>query len=253
MLTALQSEQFAQIPHIKHGFFSRNGGVSTGVYASLNCGLGSHDAPENVAENRKRVAQYFGAQPEQLYSLRQIHSTKVVTIEQAGMQLPEADAMVTNQPDILLGILTADCAPVMFADSKQKIIGVAHAGWPGAFKGILEATIQAMEQLGSNISDIHACIGPCIAQSSYEVGAEFYDRFVQESAQYKEFFLPSNPEKFHFDLKAFIVSRLAKAGISNINMLANDTCAEENLFFSYRYNTLRGEKKYGRQISVIGL
>jgi YfiH family protein len=234
------------LPHLRHGFFSRNGGVSQGIYASLNCGPGSGDNLEYVAKNRQRVSGYMGAP---LITCHQVHSSEVVTVEEPWQQgqAPQADAMVTNQPGIALGILTADCLPVLFADRSQRIIGAAHAGWKGAFTGVLENTLAAMKGLGA--SDIACAIGPAISQPSYEVGPEFYERF----AGYDQFFIPSSREGHHlFDLKGYALERLKNAGIE-AELLDRDTCFEDDSFFSFRRATLMGERGYGRQVSVITL
>jgi YfiH family protein len=234
------------LPHIRHGFFSRNGGVSQGIYASLNCGPGSGDNLEHVGKNRLRVSQHMGAP---LITCHQVHSNEVAVVTTPWQQqdAPKADAMVTDQPNISVGILTADCLPVLFADRNKPIIGAAHAGWKGAFTGVLENTIAAMKSLGA--TDIACAIGPAISQHSYEVGPEFYERF----AGYQQFFLPSSREgHFLFDLKAYAVERLKTAGIE-AELLDRDTCFEEDAFFSFRRATLMGESGYGRQVSVITL
>jgi polyphenol oxidase len=237
---------------IAHGFFGRTGGVSTGIYASLNCGPGSGDAPASVGENRARVAQHLGAE---LVTLYQIHSDKAVNVNAPwGNDRPQADAMATATPDIALGILTADCAPVLFADHQARVIGAAHAGWKGALGGVIESVLAAMENLGANRARIAAAIGPCIAQDSYEVGAEFRDRFADTDSANARFFVPSNkPGHFRFALEGYVAHRLTTAGVSNIEPLHADTYAREADFFSFRRTTHRGEPDYGRQISAIVL
>jgi YfiH family protein len=241
-------------PGIGHGFFGREGGVSEGIYAGLNCGVGSRDNAEHVAENRRRVAQHFGLPASQLCTLYQIHSAEVVTLTAPvdPANKPQADAMVTATPGIALGILTADCGPVLFADPIARVIGAAHAGWKGAVGGVLEATLRAMQSLGARAENIHAVLGPTIAQASYEVGTEFFERF--SGLEQKTFFIPSGREGHHyFDLPAYITTRLAAAGLAKVGNLAMDTNAREADFFSYRRTTLRGEADYGRQVSVITL
>ncbi len=278
MLFPLTSSNL-DLPHIRHGFFSRSGGVSQGIYASLNCGPGSGDNLEHVGKNRQRVSSHMGAP---LITCHQVHSSEVVTVEMPWQQgqAPQADAMVTNQPGIALGILTADCLPVLFADRSQRIIGAAHAGWKGAFTGVLENTIAAMKALGA--SDIACAIGPAISQPSYEVGPEFYERFtkiyspslrgeieggdhatLQTHPPYPpasggvinndQFFIPSSREGHHlFDLKGYALARLKNAGVE-AELLDRDTCFEDDSFFSFRRATLIGERGYGRQVSVISL
>lgn len=245
--------KLSAISTITHGFFTRNGGVSSGIYASLNCGYGSGDSMKNVRENRERVAAELGVEGE-ICTVSQIHSTKAV-IAQEDWQIshaPVADALVTNQAGIALGVLSADCLPILFADAENKVIAAAHAGWKGAFSGIIESTIAAMQQLGANPATIIATIGPAIAQQSYEVGAEFYEHFMNQSAENARFFLPS-PTQIHFlfNLPAYGKHRLEQAGIQNINIIAQDTFANDKEFFSYRRSCKRGENAYGRQISAI--
>jgi YfiH family protein len=250
----LTAPALTSIPTITHGFFTRKGGVSDGIYASLNCGMGSDDVRENVIENRKRVADSLKAK--YLCSLYQVHSADVVVVDTPWRhsKLPKADAMVTKQRGIALGILTADCAPVLFADKDAGVIGAAHSGWKGAIGGVLEATIAAMEALGGQRSNIVAAIGPAIAQKSYEVGAEFQEKFIQKNKDNARYFTAGvRAEHMLFDLKAFVKDTLAEAGLSAINMLENDTYLEEDAFFSFRRATHRGEPNYGRQISAIML
>jgi polyphenol oxidase len=240
------------LPGIAHGFFGRAGGVSAGIYASLNCGLGSDDDPAHVAENRRRVRQALGA--EALNTLYQIHSPNVVTVTGGWPQGPQADGMVTAVPGIALGILTADCAPVLFADGEARVIGAAHAGWKGAFSGVLEATLAAMETLGARRGRIAAAIGPCISQANYEVGPEFRARFVERDSGDARFFVPSERADHHrFDLEADVSERLSAAGVDKIERLSACTYARDADFFSFRRTTHRGEKDYGREISAIVL
>jgi len=243
-------------PGIAHGFFGRDGGVSEGIYASLNCGPGSKDASEAVAENRRRVAEAL-APDIRLFSLSQVHSPIVHTLPAAGFengQRPEGDAMVTATPGTGLGILTADCAPVLFADPEARVIGAAHAGWKGAHGGVLEATLEAMEKLGALRGRISAVIGPSISQQNYEVGFDFRDRFLEQGLRMRRFFVPSGREGHYlFDLPAYVAHRLTQAGTGTIENLAVCTYPAENGFFSFRRTTHAGEPDYGRQISAIVL
>ncbi len=240
-------------PTIAHGFFGREGGVSEGLYAGLNCGPGSADNKAHVAENRARVTHALEQMPEKLCTLYQIHSPNVVIVHEPYTGTPpQADAHVTNVAGITLGILTADCAPVLFADVAAGVIGAAHAGWKGAHGGVVESTVLAMEKLGATRANISAVIGPCIQQKSYEVGAEFIARFTP--AEQSQFFIPSNREGFHrFDLPAYVTKTARAAGLQRVAVLAMDTCSNAAQFFSYRRTTLAGEPDYGRQISAIAL
>jgi len=240
-------------PTIAHGFFGREGGVSEGLYAGLNCGPGSADNKAHIAENRARVAHALGQMPEKLCTLYQIHSPNVVIVHEPYIRTPpQADAHVTNVAGITLGILTADCAPVLFADVAVGVIGAAHAGWKGAHGGVVESTVLAMEKLGAKRENIAAIIGPCIAQSSYEVGPEFIARFTAD--EQTQFFIPSLREEHHrFDLPAYVTKTAHAAGLQRVAVIAMDTCSNEAQFFSYRRTTLRGEPDYGRQISAIAL
>jgi YfiH family protein len=244
------------LTHIRHGFFTREGGVSKGIYASLNCGYGSDDDTENVRENRARVADKLSVEREKLLTVYQIHSPAVALVREAWTPdtAPQADAMVTATPGIALGILTADCAPVLFADQKAQVIGAAHAGWKGAVTGVLEATIEAMLRLGAERRNIAAAIGPCISQDAYEVGPEFHERFLSEDAANARWFKPSdNPGHFMFDLPGYVVSRLEASDIGTVAALGHCTYQDERRFFSFRRTTHRKEKDYGRQISALML
>lgn len=241
---------------IKSKFFGREGGVSQPPYSSLNCGLGSGDEIEDIKKNRTRVAEQMGVTVKHLLTVNQIHSADVVTVTAPWTDAPpKADAMVTNKPNLALGILTADCAPVLFQDEKNGVIGAAHAGWRGAFSGVLENTVQAMENLGAERNQISFQIGPCIAQNSYEVSAEFYQNFLTTNPDWQRFFLPgARPDHYQFDLPGFVAARLTAFGIRNAapDRPENfDTCGNEQAYFSYRRMTLRKESDYGRQISVI--
>jgi YfiH family protein len=239
-------------PSVTHGFFGREGGVSGGIFDSLNCGFGSGDAREAVAENRARVAAALGAKD--LLTVYQTHSPHVEVVRtpwQPGAA-PRADAMVSDQPGIALGILTADCAPVLFADTEAGVIGAAHAGWKGAFGGVLEATLDAMRTLGAEPARITAVIGPAISSASYEVGPEFYDRFIAEAADNARFFTASARAGHHlFDLPGYVGGRLKRAGVSRVADIAACTYAKEQTYFSYRRTTHRREADYGRNVSAI--
>ncbi|HYD67865.1 peptidoglycan editing factor PgeF [Azospirillum sp.] len=245
-----------EIGDIRHAFFTRTGGVSQGIYGSLNCGLGSGDAPSAVVENRARAMARLDLEADRLTTCYQVHSPTCVVVEKPWTpdKAPQADAMATREPGIALGILTADCAPVLFADSKARVIGAAHAGWKGAKGGVLEATVDRMVELGAKRERIVAAIGPCIAQRSYEVGPEFPAPFLEESAENRDFFAPARKEgHFLFDLGGYVAQRLALYGVEMVQRCPNDTVAEEDRFFSYRRACLRGEKDYGRGLSAIVL
>ena len=248
----LQAANLRGLPGIAHGFFGRKGGVSRGLYDSLNCGPGSDDEKTKVAENRQRVSAALGGA--KLKTLYQVHSPKAVVVDGGWAPGPEADGMATATPGIALGILTADCAPILFADAEAKVIGAAHAGWKGALTGVIEATLGAMETLGARRTRIAAAIGPCIGQTNYEVGPEFRERFVGEAADNAKYFVPSDRAAHHrFDLESFCADRLAQAGVDRIERLATCTYAQDADFFSFRRATHRGEKDYGREISAISL
>ena len=238
-------------PGFTHGFFGRQGGVSTGLYESLNCGPGSKDSAEAVAENRRLVSAALAPQSA-LVSLSQIHSPIVHTLNQAPAQRPEGDAMVTATQGLALGILTADCAPVLLADHSAKVIGAAHAGWKGALGGVLEAALDAMERLGASRTRIVAAIGPCISQDNYEVNWEFRDRFLELGLKHRRFFVPSGKEgHYRFDLPVYAMHRLTAAGVTQVESLGICTYPPENGFFSFRRTTHAGESDYGRQVSAI--
>jgi len=238
-----------------HGFYGRQGGVSGGLYASLNTGPGSDDRPEHVAENRARVARDIGAAGSgHLVSLYQVHSARAVRIDAPPEQRPEADAMVTRQAGIALCIQTADCAPVLLADPAAGVIGAAHAGWKGALAGVLEACIAEMEAAGAEVSRIVAAVGPCIHQQSYEVGPEFRDTFLAEAARNDRYFQAGVSDRFHFDLPAYVADRLLwSCGLTEVDRIGHDTCALETRYFSNRRRNLAGLADYGRNASVIML
>jgi len=244
------------ITGLRHGYFTRVGGVSTGLYASLNCSFGSKDDPAAVRQNRARAMARLELAPERLVTLAQVHSARAVTVESpwAAEQAPEADALVTNIPGIALGILTADCIPVLFADTKARVIGAAHAGWRGALGGVIEATVRAMVALGAKPSRMVAALGPCIAQRSYEVGPDFPRPFLAEAESNQDFFAPSRtPGHFMFDLAGYAARKIGACDVSMIQRCPNDTYAEEDRFFSYRRSQLRHEADYGRGLSTIAL
>ena len=254
--TPITDEVLASLRGVKHGFFTRRGGVSAGLYTSLNIGFGSDDETEAVAENRSRTMEALGLPEQALTTVYQVHGATAVPAATpwAHEDAPKADGLVSNTPGVALGIATADCAPVLFADEKAGVIGACHAGWKGAHAGITDATIAAMEALGADRGDIVAVIGPCIAQASYEVGAEFRTAFLELDPAYDRFFAPGvRPEKFQFDLPGYVTSKLDDAGVAQAGWLGRDTKAEEDEFFSYRRTTLNGEKDYGRLLSAIAL
>ena len=248
-------DKLTQHAHIQHGFFGRKGGVSKGIYTSLNCGYGSDDVRDDVTKNRQLIAQEFNIIEQSLITVNQIHSDNVITLDinNKTNALSDGDALVTNQPQLALAIQTADCVPVLFSDAKNNVIGAAHAGWKGAISGITDNTISAMKKLGAETSEITAAIGPCIAQPSYEISQEFYDRFITNDAANKAFFKDGKKGHYYFDIKSYVAARLARSDINSISVLGNDTCAEEEFFFSNRRRNLRGEPDYGRQLSVIML
>ncbi|WP_439121747.1 peptidoglycan editing factor PgeF [Marivita sp.] len=238
---------------LRHGFFTRRGGASSGVFSGLNCGSGSSDQSEIVAINRSRVAEAMQVPNAHLVGLHQVHSAKVEIVDGPGTTpRPQADAMVTDTPGVALGVLTADCQPVLFADPDAGIIGAAHAGWRGALDGILEATIDAMVELGAEREEITAVIGPSISQRAYEVGPEFLETFLVEDPQYARFFVNGADDKFHFDLPGFGLHRLRSAGVT-AEWTRHCTYSDPDRFYSYRRATHAHEADYGRLISVIRL
>ena len=237
-----------------HGFFGRQGGVSTGELASLNCGLGSNDDPALIAENRRRVTE--AALPgAALTGLYQVHGNRCVIVDEDSdlAARPEADALATRTPGILLGILTADCVPVLFADAEAGVVGAAHAGWKGALAGVTDATIAAMESLGATRASIAVAIGPCIARASYEVDNGFAHRFTADDPANERFFAAGRPGHAMFDIAAYVAARVAAAGVKRIAIGGQDTYALPQDYFSYRRACHKNENSYGRQLSVIGL
>jgi hypothetical protein len=241
---------------VRHGFFTRRGGISEGPYASLNCSLTGEDRREAVLENRTRVAQALGLAPDRLLGLTQVHGTEVVQVYApwATGDGPRGDALVCAQPGLGLGIVTADCAPVLFADPAAGVIGAAHAGWRGAVSGILEATLAAMVGLGARMPRMSAAIGPCIGYASYEVGADLRDAVLAHSQAGASFFTSSEREgRWLFDLRGYCAARLAAAGLRRVQVLEADTATDAERFFSHRRRTLAGGGPIGHQISVIAL
>ena len=252
-LNPIRSELLSK-PRIQHGFFTRRGGVSGSIYASLNCAFSSDDHASQVKENRARVAQILGIEDGSLVSVRQAHTTAVLSVSgPLSGEAPVADGLVTQCRHVGLSVLGADCAPVLFADPLAQVIGAAHAGWKGALAGILESTIDAMLGLGAQVPDLVVSIGPAIQQASYEVGPEFRQKFLHDSLDYESFFVGGSLGKFRFDLPGFIEHRLAGAGLTSVDRLTLDTFADTDQFFSYRRATKRSEPDYGRQISAIAL
>jgi polyphenol oxidase len=241
---------------IRHAFFTREGGVSGGLYSSLNGGVGSHDSPDHVAENRARMAAVLAVSPDRLLTVYQIHSPNVVVAEGpwAAADRPRADAIVTRQPGLAIAVSTADCGPILFADARAGVIGAAHAGWRGALTGVAEATIEAMERLGAVRDQIRAALGPMIRQQSYEVGPDLMARFAAEDAGSDRFFAPAARDNHaQFDLGGYIASRLTRAGIRQIEDVGLCTYADPARFFSFRRATHRAETDYGRHVNAIAL
>jgi YfiH family protein len=245
---------------IRHGFFTRQGGVSKGLYASLNCSWrsdkpeGSRDADENVLENRKRAAEAVGAGFKNLCLVKQVHGNHVETIHTVPKKVVEGDALVTKSNHLVLSIQTADCTPVLLWDSEYGVIGAAHAGWKGALEGIIQNTVKAMEKLGAKPSSISAAIGPCIHQDSYEMGPEVYDAFIKKSEDNSDFFTEQDvPKKLLFDLPGYVERQLEQSGVKEIERLPYCTYEQEDLFFSCRRATHRHEKGFGGHFSLISL
>lgn len=254
MLSPLEADNLTLLPGVRHGFFTRQGGASRGLYASLNCGQGSKDDLVAVTENRARVASHLGSPDDDVQTLHQVHSADAIIVDTLVPRetLPKADALVTRTRGLAIGILTADCGPVLFADAEAKVVGAAHAGWRGALAGVLEATVKAMESIGAERRRIHAALGPSIAMKSYEVGPEFEAEFLAADPESKRFFhRASGRDRPHFDLPAFVNHRLVGLGIKSVEGRAHCTYENESLFFSFRRSQHRKEPDYGRQISAI--
>jgi purine-nucleoside/S-methyl-5'-thioadenosine phosphorylase / adenosine deaminase len=252
----LQATSLGKLPRIRHGFFTRSGGVSEGVYATLNGGVGSSDGPDKVAENRARMAEALGVAPDHFLTPYQIHSPDVVIAERPWTpeDRPRADAVVTRTPMLAIGVSTADCGPLLFADAEAGVIGAAHAGWRGALTGVVEATLAAMEKLGADRARIAVALGPTIRQANYEVGPEFVDRFTAAGIDNARFFAPS-PNAGHamFDLTGYIADRIQRAGVGQFEDLELCNYADPERFYSFRRATHRKEPDYGRHINAIAL
>jgi YfiH family protein len=248
---AIKADMLGNIPH---GFLGRRGGVSTGIMSGLNVGLGSSDDPEAIRANRRLAVEAVlpGAG---LVTLHQVHSATAIAVTAPfpNDRRPHADALVTDRQGLLLGILTADCTPVLFADASAGVVGAAHAGWKGAIGGVVESTVAAMEQLGATRANIAAAVGPTIARKSYEVDEAFFRRFAEAAPENERFFSPGRAGHHQFDLEGYVVSSIAAAGIRRVQALGLDTYSDSTRFFSYRRSTHRGEPDYGRQIALIGL
>ena len=252
MIATVQSRLLAGAGGVRHGFFTRTGGVSRGVYESLNVGVGSQDDPAAVAENRARAAAAFGVTPDRLVTVYQIHSAVAVRVDAPFDERPQADAMTTARPGLMCGALSADCAPVLIADAEARIVAAAHAGWRGALSGVVQAAVTAMQAMGAEPSRMVAAVGPCIGPASYEVGLEFLDAFSAANPEFERLFAPGvSAQKRMFDLPGFVLDRLAAAGVGAAEWVGRDTCAEEADFFSNRRAVLRGEADYGRLLSAI--
>ena len=248
------SKKLKSSNNINHCFFTKNGGVSQGVYSSLNCGLGSGDKKENILKNLDIVAKNIGMNTENLFTMNQTHSNKVVVVDSTNKHIKRvsADALVTNQKNIVLSVLTADCVPLLIYDEVNQIIGSVHAGWKGALGGIIENTFNEILKINRN-GKINVAIGPCIGVNNYEVGQDFYERFIQESIKNKNFFLLSKKDKLLFDLRKYVNSKFEELKVNHVENIDFDTFSENKNFFSFRRSKLAGEKDYGRCISVISL
>ena len=238
---------------LRHGFFTRKGGASSGVFSGLNCGNGSTDQTEIVEINRARVADAIGVSPDFLTGVHQIHSPTAVIVDGPQSEKPRADALVTATPGVALSVLSADCQPVLFADARARVIGAAHAGWKGAQSGVLEATIEAMTTMGATRANIHAAIGPTISQRAYEVGPEFFDVFLDEDPQNARFFAGGDGDRVHFDLPSYGLARLRAAGIASAEWTRHCTYSDPDRFFSYRRSVHNKDPDYGRLIAAIVL
>lgn len=241
--------------HIRHGFFGRKGGVSTGIYTSLNCGPGSKDDLTKVVENRRRVCLSLGMEAGRLVTLHQTHSNKAVVVTEpfAPGKAPEADAQVTDRPGLILGALAADCAPILLCDAHAGVIGSAHAGWKGALGGVIESCVEAMVALGADPSKMAAAVGPCLAQFSFEVGPELVDAVLDKTPWAEHLFGPGRDDRQQFDLKGYCLAKLARLGVAHADALADDTLSQPDLYFSNRFAIKAGANDYGRNISGIVL
>ena len=249
---ALNALQADELDGVKHGFFTREGGLSAGIYEGLNCGTGSNDDPDHVRQNRALVAAHMGVEDQHLISVHQIHSPDVIAVEAPHSgDKPQCDGMVTRTPGIALGVLSADCAPILFADAQAGVVGAAHSGWKGTQAGIGARTVEAMEALGANRADISAAIGPCISQRAYEVGPEFMDSFIDEDPDHARFFAGGQGDRVQFDLPGFILASLRACGIGRAGWTGHCTYSDAQKFYSYRRTTHAGAPDYGRLISAI--
>jgi hypothetical protein len=254
MLNPFTADCLTLLPNVRHGFFTRQGGISSGIYQSLNCGAGSRDDRVSVSENRSRVADHLGSPHGDVVTLYQIHSATALVVDKQvpREELPQADALVTKTRGLAIGVLTADCAPVLFADASAGVVGAAHAGWRGALGGVLEATVAAMVGVGARRSDIRAAVGPCISQRAYEVGPEFEAQFLAaDPATANYFSRKSRQSRPQFDLPGFINQKLQSLGLGIVEMSSPCTYENESLFFSYRRSQHKKQPDYGRQISAI--
>jgi len=253
-LSGIEINRAISLGELPHGFLGRRGGISVGAMAGLNVGYGSNDDREAIAGNRRLAIAAILPEAE-LATVHQVHSAEAIIANAPWPQeeRPKADAMVTDRPNLLLGILTADCAPVLFADHEAVVVGAAHAGWRGALAGVTDRTIEAMEKLGARRENIHAAVGPCIAQPNYEVDEAFRGCFLESESDNARFFIEGESGKPHFDLEAYVVHRLIAAGIDEVEALNLDTYADADRFYSYRRSSHRGEADYGRQLSAIGI
>jgi len=248
------SKKLNEFDNLKHCFFSKKGGVSKKVYSSLNCGLGSNDKKENILKNLSIVSQKIGFNKDNLFSMNQTHSNKVVVIDESNKNIKtiNADALVTKIKNITISVLTADCVPILIYEKINHIVACVHAGWRGAINGIVENTFNQIINMNKN-NNIYVAIGPCIGLENYEVSKEFYDEFIQENRINNIFFLPNKKDKFLFDLRKYINFKIAKFDVKYVENIDLDTCAEDGKFFSFRRSRKLGEKDYGRCISTIGL
>jgi hypothetical protein len=253
LVEVLTSDLLSGAAGVRHAFFTRKGGVSKGIYASLNVGIGSKDRPGAVAENRARAAASFKVEARALISCYQIHSATVIAADRPWAERPEGDAMVTRAAGLMCGVLTADCAPVLIADPEAGVVGAAHAGWKGALAGVVGNTVEAMAARGARPERMLAAVGPCIGPASYEVGGEFVERFRAEDAAYERFFAAGEGGKARFDLPGFVVERLRQAGVGQAEWIGRDTFAEPDVFFSNRRAFKQQEPDYGRLLSAIML
>ena len=254
-LPVVTSPLLKRLPGVHHAFFTRQGGLSAGLYASLNVGRGSRDDPAAVAQNRARAAGHFGQPVERLLTCHQVHSARAVIADAPWADARhEVDGVATAVPGLVCGALSADCAPILFADPQARVVASAHAGWRGALAGIVAATVERMVELGAEPARITAVIGPCIAPKSYEVGEDFLQAFMDQAPESERFFAPgTTPAKRQFDLPGFVLDRLERVGVGEIAWVGHDTCAEEDAFFSNRRAVHRGEADYGRLLSAIML